>query len=143
MARRKKEGIISELNVVPYIDVMLVLLIIFMTTAPMLTHGIKVDLPKTSKSTPVNPSEEITYLVVTVDERGQYFLSANQVSEETPLTLNKLLVLVKAYKVKKDKIKVYIRADKQARYDYVATLINLLKDHLEIDNVGLMTEPKG
>ena len=70
---RKKRRMMSEINVVPYIDVMLVLLIIFMVTAPMLSQGIKVELPQ-AESTPIEQDSREP-LVVSVDASGTYYLS--------------------------------------------------------------------
>ena len=82
-ARSRKP--MSEINVVPYIDVMLVLLIIFMVTAPMLTQGVKVDLPETT-SQPIQSDKNVESIVVSVDSNGAYFMDIGDESSD-PMSL--------------------------------------------------------
>ena len=91
---RKRRRPVSEIYVVPYIDVMLVLLIIFMVTAPLITQGVKVDLPKAE----AQPLEEEAKppLVASVDVQGQYFLNVGD-SQEEPMSAVDLAVLVAAH----------------------------------------------
>jgi len=77
-SRRKP---MSEINVVPYIDVMLVLLIIFMVTAPMLTQGVKVDLPQTS-SDPIQADKDVEAIIVSVDSNGAYYVEVGDRGSE-------------------------------------------------------------
>mgnify|MGYP001468450576 CR=1 FL=1 len=72
--RRQRRKPMGEINVVPFIDVMLVLLVIFMITAPMLTQGVKVDLPQAT-SEPIEDTEDTDPIIVSVDKEGQYFIS--------------------------------------------------------------------
>src|ERR1043166_4979435 len=78
--RHKRKKLMSEINVVPYIDVMLVLLVIFMITAPLLAQGVKVDLPQ-AKTQAVDTRQSET-LTVTVDRKGQYYLDDHAISAE-------------------------------------------------------------
>ena len=91
---RKRRRPVSEINVVPYIDVMLVLLIIFMVTAPLITQGVKVDLPKAE----AQPLEEESKppLVASVDAQGQYFLNVGD-SQQEPMSAIDLATLVAAH----------------------------------------------
>ena len=78
--RKRRKKLMSEINVVPYIDVMLVLLVIFMITAPLLSQGVKVDLPKAAAQ-PVDSQDRET-LVVTVDREGRYFLDDRRITSD-------------------------------------------------------------
>ena len=80
MARTKQHRLMGEINVVPYIDVMLVLLIIFMITAPLLTQGIKVDLPKAGAQPIENQKDEP--LVLSIDKEGRFFLNIGDKPED-------------------------------------------------------------
>lgn len=135
MKKRDETKLISELNVVPYIDVMLVLLIIFMVTAPLLQHSIEVNLPETAKS---EQKVDVTSdpIVVTVSKVGDYFLNTS----DEKLTLRSLSIKVLALKkMKKDqKIKVYIRGDKDSSYNDIVRVISTLKKH-GLNNIGLMS----
>ena len=86
MERRRKPRLMGEINVVPYIDVMLVLLIIFMVTAPMLTQGIKVELPKAGAE-PLEPNEGKDPLILSVDMDGNLYLNVGD-DEKSPLEPN-------------------------------------------------------
>tara|TARA_Y100000766_G_C18446670_1_gene383932 strand:- start:77 stop:499 length:423 start_codon:yes stop_codon:yes gene_type:complete len=137
MAKRKSK-VKSELNVVPYIDVMLVLLIIFMVTAPMLNQGVKVDLPNSkSKTIEIDDSSEV--IIWTVDKSGKYYLSNTELEFEKPLTIKEALAYTKNAKEKNNNIKVFLRGDKDARYDSIVVALASLKN-LGINNVNLMTK---
>jgi biopolymer transport protein TolR len=127
----------SDINVVPYIDVMLVLLIIFMVTAPMLTQGIKVDLP-VLESDPVESSKNLEPVIVTVDSNGAYFLEMSS-SKNTPLELPKLLKQVAAILGEKPLTSVLVRGDKHVEYGAVVSLMSALQKAGAKD-VGLITE---
>lgn len=136
MARSKRKPM-SEINVVPYIDVMLVLLIIFMVTAPMLTQGIKVDLPKL-ESDPVIAEKHQEPIIVSVDSHGAYYLemSANATK---PLALEVLLKKVSAILSQKPTTNVLVRGDKHVEYGAVVALMSALQT-AGADGVGLITE---
>ena len=134
-SRRTKRKAMVEINVVPYIDVMLVLLIIFMITAPMLTQGVKVDLPQ-AQAKKIPPSEQKP-LIVTVNQQGQYFI--NQNNEQNALTAGQLSELV-ATTLTQDKNKqVYVRGDKNASYGQVVNAMVLLQK-AGVASVGLVTD---
>jgi biopolymer transport protein TolR len=130
--RHKRKKLMSEINVVPYIDVMLVLLVIFMITAPLLAQGVKVALPQTRAQTLDSAKPET--LVVTVDSNGRYFL------ENKPITASALTDIVSAALKAKPKTPVLVRGDRDANYGEVVKLMALLQD-AGAPSVGLLTEP--
>ena len=134
-SRRTKRTAMVEINVVPYIDVMLVLLIIFMITAPMLTQGVKVDLPNaTAKKIP--PTENKP-LIVTVNKHGDYFI--NQKNGSAALTTTELQQMVKAALQTNSKKQVYVRGDKSVQYGQVVRAMVLLQK-AGVSSVGLVTD---
>lgn len=136
-ANAKRRRLMSEINVVPYIDVMLVLLIIFMITAPLLTQGIEVDLPETSaESLPPNNLEPI---VVTVDAKGRYYLNIGE-QPNAVIDPEKLkLTVAKALKSKPG-LAVIVKGDRHVPYGDVVTAMSVLQE-AGAPKVGLMTEP--
>ena len=136
LTRRRRKPV-AEINVVPYIDVMLVLLIIFMVTAPLVTQGVKVDLPKASAE-PLDDDSK-SPLVASINEKGEYFLSTGDNSHE-PMTPQDLAVVVAAQLQLDPEIPVVVKADKTIAYNYVIELMVLLQ-RAGAPSVGLMTEP--
>lgn len=130
----------AEINVVPYIDVMLVLLVIFMITAPMLTQGVKVDLPQ-AKSEVIQDNEDLP-LIVSIDKRGRYFLSTED-DGRIALTEDNLLIRVKAElklaTLQHKKQTLLVRGDQAVDYGKVVTLMALLKQ-IGVEKIGLMTQ---
>lgn len=128
---RRRKKLMSEINVVPYIDVMLVLLIIFMITAPLLTEGVKVDLPQASAKA-VDTQDRET-LVVTIDRDGRYYLDDRRVS---PAELrSKVQGILRA----RPKTPVLIRGDRNVGYGQVVKAMALLQA-AGAPSVGLITE---
>lgn len=132
---------IAEINVVPFIDVMLVLLVIFMITTPLLTQGVKVDLPKTeAKALPPDQKEP---LIVTVDNAGNFYLN-NASKPNQPITPRVLSNLVTsqltASTAAGDQRPVLVRGDKNANYGKVMEAMVLLQQ-AGAKSVGLITEP--
>ncbi len=134
-AGNKKRRLMGDINVVPYIDVMLVLLVIFMITAPMLSQGVKVELPQ-ADSTPI-PQDEREPLVVTVDATGAYYLSLGG-DTKTPLQTGALLQRMQAVLEAQPGLAVYVKGDRNVAYGKVVELLVLIRD--EVPSVGLMTE---
>lgn len=128
---RPRRKPIAEINVVPYIDVMLVLLVIFMVTAPLLTPGVKVDLPQASATPVDNPDRET--LVVTVDRKGKLFLDDREMNADS------LQAKVAAILRVRPKTPVLIRGDRQAAYNHVVQTMVLLQA-AGAPSVGLVTE---
>ncbi|MBA1146252.1 protein TolR [Ectothiorhodospiraceae bacterium WFHF3C12] len=127
----------AEINVVPYIDVMLVLLVIFMVTAPLLYQGAEVTLPQASAE-PL-PQENLEPLIVEIDAEGNYYLSIGE-SPEKPLAPKELLVKVAAVMRQKPETPVLVRGDKDVPYGRVVTIMASLKK-AGVPKVGLMTQP--
>ncbi len=132
-----KRRAMSEINVVPYIDVMLVLLIIFMVTAPLLKQGVDVDLPEApAKTLDVNSPEPI---VISVDQQGRYFLNVSA-TPESELQGDMLVSEIRQALTKNKKRPVMVRGDKNGVYQNVVSLLVLLQQ-AGIGSVGLITEP--
>ncbi len=132
--RDRKRKPIAEINVVPYIDVMLVLLIIFMVTAPLLTEGVKIDLPQTDAN-PVDFNPEAPEpFILTVDAEGQLYIDDLARSEQEVLTYATAL-----YR-EKPETDFLVRGDKNTLYDNVLQAMVLLKQ-AGIETVSLITEP--
>ncbi|TNC79413.1 MAG: protein TolR [Oleiphilus sp.] len=127
----------SDINVVPYIDVMLVLLIIFMVTAPMLTQGIKVDLPQLEDSDMKLQSNQEP-LIVTIDSNGAYYM---EMSSNEGKAMDLAALSEEAGKVLQQNpaISVLIRGDKNVPYGRVVDLMAHLQS-LGAQGVGLITE---
>lgn len=139
MARRNvRRKPMAEINVVPYIDVTLVLLIIFMITAPLIQSGVDVDLPQ-ANSQQVDQDNAPTPVIITIDKSGQYFIDLGNGSDENPVSASEVLLLTAAVRKNKPKTQVYIRGDKQVAYGKVVTVMAALKN-AGVPNVGLMTE---
>ena len=133
--RRKK--LMSDMNVVPYIDVMLVLLIIFMVTAPLVTQGVKVDLPQTTSE--VVPASDKPPAIITVDAKGQYYLNFGD-NQDKPIDTDTVVTRVTALMKYSPGVQVLVRGDKNVPYGRVVELMGTLSN-AGIGNVGLLTEP--
>ena len=126
----------SEINVVPYIDVMLVLLIIFMITTPLLTQGVKVDLPRTPAE--ILEAEQQDVLVVIVDAAGNFYITFGD-DQDKPIDTETLVNRVNALLRHRPGIPVLVRGDKDAAYGDVVVAMALLQ-RAGAPSVGLMTE---
>ena len=135
-SRGGKRKPMSEINVVPYIDVMLVLLIIFMVTAPLLTQGVKVDLPQAASEPVEEESQEP--LVVTVNAEGNYYLNVGE-NPDAPIDNEAMVTLVAAVLKHKPGTQVLIRGDGRVRYEKVVQAMALLQQ-AGAPSVGLITE---
>lgn len=128
----------GEINVVPYIDVTLVLLIIFMITTPMLQTGVDVDLPQ-AESKEVVLKDDQPPVIVIINEQGQFAISTDN-KEGEPVQAEEINDRVKAVISNKPETPVLIKADKNVAYGIVVTVMAALKN-TGVPNVGLMTEP--
>jgi biopolymer transport protein TolR len=139
MARRRKP--MSEINVVPYIDVMLVLLVIFMATAPLLTQGVVVDLPD-APSEPVEQDQEDP-LVISVRQDGAIFVNLgiqNADDEGTRVTIYSLEDQAGKLLRARTELPVYVKADHELDYGTVVRIMTVLQK-AGAGSVGLITEP--
>lgn len=139
---RHKKPLNSEMNVVPYIDVMLVLLIIFMVTAPMLTTGVEVNLPQESTQN-LSTTDEQLPIIITIDQNGAFFISAQDTIDE-PVSEHdisvKLMQFVQNTKDgTPDSLQVMINADRQNAYETVVRLMATLQQ-AGIHQIGLLTD---
>lgn len=134
--RREQKRLFSEINVVPYIDVMLVLLVIFMVTAPLLQQGVSVDLPQASAN--AMPPTEKEPLVVSVDNTGAYFLNIAD-NPNHPINSEDLVIRVAA-ELKRDQArKILVKGDQSVDYGRVMTAMVLLQK-AGAPSIGLVTK---
>ncbi len=134
--RRNKHRPMAEINVVPYIDVMLVLLIIFMVTAPMLMQGVKVDLPEAAADPVENQDSEP--VIVSINQGGQLFLNLGG-QEEQALSLATIKQRVGAVMRRNPEKPVLVWGDRAVPYGEVVTLMTALQE-AGAPSVGLVTE---
>ena len=138
MARnRVRKKPMAEINVVPYIDVMLVMLVIFMVTAPLLTQGVKVDLPAAAAE-PMEPDQQEP-LVVTVDASGNLYLNIGDTPEQA-IDGETLMQRVSAIMRRRHDRTVLVRGDHAVDYGSVMSAMVLLQQ-AGVPNVGLVTDP--
>jgi biopolymer transport protein TolR len=129
--RNGRRRLVSDINVTPLVDVMLVLLIIFMVTAPMMTQGLNVDLPETTSK---SLRQEEKPLVVTINKEGG--ISINNVPQVRALMVQEL---EKSYAVNKDQ-PIFLRADKNVAYGIVVGVMTDIKA-VGFDKIGMITKP--
>jgi biopolymer transport protein TolR len=125
MERRRQA--LSEINVTPFVDVMLVLLVIFMATAPLLQQGVDVNLPQATGQA-LSPAERI---VITIKKDGRIFLNRSVV------TIDSLKTLLSGRKEKE----VFLKADRDVPYGVVVEVMGELKE-AGVERLGMVTEPK-
>lgn len=133
-AHRNK--LVAEINVVPYIDVMLVLLVIFMVTAPLLQQGVSVELPDAAAS--ALPEKDKTPIVVSVDDEGSYYLNVSG-NPAAPIDPRALKLQVAAELVRDPKRQVLVKGDKSVAYGQVVGAMVLLQQ-AGAPSVGLVTQ---
>ena len=134
---RKRRKPVSEINVVPYIDVMLVLLVIFMATASVVAQGVKVDLPKAEAQT--IETEEDSMMIVSVDAEGLYYLNVAD-SPQAAMPAQNIADLVKARLEVAPATPVVVNGDGKVDYEKVVDLMVMLQ-RAGVPSVGLMTDP--
>ncbi len=125
-----QDQMVSEINVTPFVDVMLVLLIIFMVAAPMMTQGIDVNLPATSAQTISNEEERV---VVSVTRDGRVYINDDQVEFEG---LGSGLTAM--YRTRRDKRSIFLKADEGINYGFVVKVMGAMHD-AGIDQIGMVT----
>jgi biopolymer transport protein TolR len=136
-ARHKRLKLKSEINVVPYIDVMLVLLIIFMVTAPMLNANVDVNLPQANAKSLQDKKEPV---IVSVDTQGQMYLTLGT-SKKEPIDADALKVKVGAFVKQNPDVSVLVAGDRDGKYDGVYKVLALLQQ-AGVAKVGLMSAPE-
>ncbi len=136
MAREKRRPI-AEMNVVPYIDVMLVLMVIFMITAPVLTQGVKVDLPKVATA-PLKSSKNKEPLIVSINKNGEYIIERGR-NEDKAANLEFVHKYVKKVLQQQPGTEVLVRGDEAVAYGRVIKLMAALQG-AGVANIGLVTD---
>jgi len=134
----QKRKLMSEINVVPYIDVMLVLLIIFMVTAPLLTQGITVDLPKAG-SEPITDTSDTPPLVVSVDAQGNLYINIGD-DEDKPVGGAEIIRRTQILLQAQPATQVLVKADRAVPYGNVVGAMVLLQ-RAGAEKVGFVTDP--
>ncbi len=133
----KRRNLISDINVVPYIDVMLVLLVIFMISAPLMVQGIQVNLPQaSSEALPVTNNEP---LIVSIDKNGELFLETDSTKDKS-LSLEELNFSVTKIFESNPNLQVVIRGDGKVQYEKVMTVMAELQMAGATD-IGLISKP--
>lgn len=133
----KRRNLISDINVVPYIDVMLVLLVIFMISAPLMVQGIQVNLPQaSSEALPVTNNEP---LIVSIDKNGELFLETDSTKNKS-LSLEELNFSVTKIFESNPNLQVVIRGDGKVQYEKVMTVMAELQMAGATD-IGLISKP--
>ncbi len=129
--KRSEREPMSEINVTPFVDVMLVLLIIFMVTAPLLTVGVQVDLPETSADTLPEESEPLT---LTINSKGEVFI------QEAKIEYDNLIKKILAVSKNRTDTRIYVRGDKTINYGRVLEVMGKLSGS-GFTKVALISEP--
>ena len=136
MPRHRKRRAVAEINVVPYIDVMLVLLIIFMITAPLIQQGVEIDLPQ-ANANPL-PSDQREPVVLTVSKTGEYYLNVGEHVND-PIDEDVLVHRVAAVVKYQPDTPVLVRGDQNVDYGSITNAMVLLQT-AGVEKVGLMTD---
>ena len=135
--RHKKRKLKAEINVVPYIDVMLVLLIIFMVTAPLLNLGVDIDLPQSTAKSIQSKEDPV---IVSVDRGGRLFLTL-QGDTNREVTRDEMVAKVKAFVSQRPNVPVYVAGDANAPYQTVYDVLSTLQTDAGVARAGLMSTP--
>lgn len=139
---RKKRKPMGEINVVPFIDVMLVLLVVFMVTAPLLNQGIEVELPEANNE-PLAIDENLETLVVSLTAEGEYFISVGATGEDRQsVTLETLGAQVAIITTTNPTIQVLVEGDTEAGWGAMVNLISTLQA-AGVANPNFITQPLG
>ncbi len=133
-----KRRLMGEINVVPYIDVMLVLLVIFMVTAPLLTQGIEVDLPK-ANAEPIESPPDQDPLVLSVDAEGNFFINAGD-NKDQPQSGEEIIIRIKKVLTSSPGTPMFVKADRAVPYGNVVGAMVVLQQ-AGAENIGFVTDP--
>lgn len=132
---RRPRKPMAQMNVVPYIDVMLVLLVIFMITAPMMKTGVEVNAPE-ADAKPLTTNNQQEPLIVTVDRSGQYFIEG-----DTPMSLEQITQFVQAKVLEAAERPVYVKGDGRVEYQYLMQAMVAVQK-AGAKKIGLMADPE-
>ena len=137
-ASLQKRKLMGEINVVPYIDVMLVLLVIFMVTAPLLTQGIEVDLPQ-ANAEPIETPQDHDPLVLSVDAEGNLYINAGD-NEDQPQSGEEIVRRIGIVLGERPETPMFVKADRAVPYGNVVGAMVLLQQ-AGAENIGFVTDP--
>ena len=143
LPKRARPDIIAQINIVPYIDVMLVLLVIFMMTTPIIEQGVEVDLPQSDANMVDYVEQQPT--VITIDREGNYYINSlydtasSDIDEGEQVTISVAVGRVMARLEAYPEMKVFVRGDRDVNYGRVVQLMALLQQS-GVDKVGMVTE---
>lgn len=135
--RFQEDKLVAEINIVPYVDVMLVLLVIFMITAPLLTQGVQVELPQAQAK--VIDKQPLEPMIVTVDKVGNYYLNIQE-NPSKPIMPDALALRIAAELARTPNRQTMVRGDDQVSYGQVVNAMVLLQS-AGVPSVGLVTSP--
>ncbi len=138
MQRRTRRRPMAEINVVPYIDVMLVLLVIFMVTAPLMYQGVVTNLPQAPSET--IPPQEKEAIIVEVDREGRFYLSIGEQESDESIPIDTVIANVAAVLRNQPDTPVYVRGDAEVAYSRVMEAMTALQQ-AGAPQVGLMSQP--
>jgi biopolymer transport protein TolR len=130
-SNRDSKGPLSEINIVPLVDVMLVLLIIFMITAPMMQHGMNIDIPKVTTK-PLPTKDEPQILNITKDQK--------LILNEKKLVVKDLKAAIQLLFSNKSTKEIYLRADKEVPYGFVVSCMGLIRE-AGVEKINIVTRP--
>lgn len=133
----KKRRYLTEINVIPYVDVMLVLLVIFMVTAPFMIQGIDINLPEVN-SQPIDKAN-LENITISINADGKFYLDLDSLKDKAFL-ISELKQEIQKILKNNSSLEIYIRADKNVMFGEVAKLMSLLQD-LKPDAINFITEP--
>ena len=133
----KKRRYLTEINVIPYVDVMLVLLVIFMVTAPFMIQGIDINLPEVN-SQPIDKAN-LENITISINAEGKFYLDLDSLKDKAFL-ISELKQEIQKILKNNNSLEIYIRADKNVMFGEVAKLMSLLQD-LKPDAINFITEP--
>jgi len=134
---KKRRNLVADINVVPYIDVMLVLLVVFMVAAPLMIQGIVLNLPEVTNQ--VLPREKEDPLIISVDSEGTFFLEV-QSTQNAALSPEELANQIKKILKVNPRLQVVVRGDGKVEYQKVMELMSVLQS-AGAEDVGLITQP--
>ncbi len=126
---------LSEINIIPMVDIMLVLLIIFMVAAPLMQQGVDVDLPETTAAAVSAAKDD---MILTIDPEGKVYLGSN---DKTPYSLTTIEEKLKAIFDNKEKKEIFLHADREVRYGYVVQVMAAAQ-RAGIERVGMVSIPE-
>ncbi|MBA5248194.1 MAG: protein TolR [Gammaproteobacteria bacterium] len=140
LPKRTRANIDAHINIVPYIDVMLVLLVIFMMTTPIIEQGIEVDLPKQSSDNAkaVNLAEQEP-TIISINREGEYFINSMDSNDVERLSAGKVAARVQARMQVFPTMQVFVRGDREVAYGAVIALMSFLQKN-GVGKIGIITE---